>query len=142
MLFEKNESLFCSFAHKKRVIRSRNRRANFQPCCTVNKRPSSLLTVQCTVEPFAAFFALSALYLPPPDPARRPGIAQPQYRHHVLIWSCCPYRGGGRVQLSNKAHYFAHLALINLWCTMYSKGLEHHNICKFTVQKVIKISEI
>ena len=113
-------------------------RETIPAACTVNKRPSSLLTV----EPFAAFFALSALYLPPPDPARRPDIAQPQYRHHVLIWSCCPYRGGGRVQLSKKAHYFAHLALINLWCTMYSKGLEHHNICKFTVQKVIKISEI
>ena len=30
-----------------------------------------------TVEPFAVLFGLSALFLPAPDPARRPGIAPP-----------------------------------------------------------------
>ena len=32
LLFSKKESLFRSFAHKKRAIRSKNQRANSQPC--------------------------------------------------------------------------------------------------------------
>ena len=28
------------------------------------------------------------LYLPTPDPARRPGITPPLYSQHFLIWSC------------------------------------------------------
>ena len=31
-LFSKSESLFCSFAHKKRAIRLKNQRADSQPC--------------------------------------------------------------------------------------------------------------
>ena len=38
-------------------------------------------------EPFAAFFALTALYLPTSDPACRPGITPPPYTKHVLKWS-------------------------------------------------------
>ena len=37
-----------------------------------------------SVEPFAALYCLTALYLPPPDPARWPGIAPPLYWQHVL----------------------------------------------------------
>ena len=32
-------------------------------------------------------FGLSALYLPTPEPALRPGITLPPYTQHVLIWS-------------------------------------------------------
>ena len=39
------------------------------------------------VESFAALFWLSALYLPTPDPARRPGITAPPFTKYVLIWS-------------------------------------------------------
>ena len=38
------------------------------------------------VETFAVLFrALAALFLPQPDPARRPGIAKPQCRQYALI---------------------------------------------------------
>ena len=45
---------------------------------------SSLLTV----EPFAALFVLSSLHFAPPDPSRRPGIAQPQYS---TVQAACPF---------------------------------------------------
>ena len=50
---------------------------------TVPKCPSYL-----RVEPFAVqFWALGIVYLPAPEPARRPGITPPPYTKHVLIWS-------------------------------------------------------
>ena len=36
-------------------------------------------------------FGLSALYLPTPDPARRPSITPPPCRKHVLIWLAPPF---------------------------------------------------
>ena len=44
------------------------------------------------VKPFAALFGLSTLYLQPPDPACRPGIAPPWYREHVLFMIMLPVR--------------------------------------------------
>ena len=44
------------------------------------------------------FLGLSALYLPPPEPARWPGIAKPQYRHHVLIWPLTMHAAGTPVE--------------------------------------------
>ena len=49
------------------------------------------------------FFGLSKLYLPPPDSARRPGIAQLQYRLHVHYMVLLPvtrWRVGSTVQYS------------------------------------------
>ena len=37
-LLEKSESLFCSFAHKKRAICTKNHRANSQPCTFLKLR--------------------------------------------------------------------------------------------------------
>ena len=54
----------------------------------VSKR-SKVHRLRNKVEPFAALlWALGELYLPTPDPARRPGITPPLYTKHVLIWSC------------------------------------------------------
>ena len=41
LLFSKKESLFRSFAHKKRAIRSKNQRANSQPCRAFRGRKGS-----------------------------------------------------------------------------------------------------
>ena len=45
-------------------------------------------------EPYATLFCLAALYLPPSDPARWPGIAPPWCRQHVLLLYCCRYTAG------------------------------------------------
>ena len=80
----------------------------------MGKAKSSLLTV----EPFTAHFWTLGIVLAPSYPARRLGIPQPKYRQYVLIWSCCQYRGVEWVQLSKKPHYYAHLAIINLWAAI------------------------
>ena len=47
------------------------------------------------VETFAVLFrALAALFLPKPDPARRPGIAKPQCRQYALICMVIGYAAG------------------------------------------------
>ena len=74
-----------------------------------------------TVEYFVAlFFGLSALFTCHlTDPARRPGIAQPQYRQYSLIWSRCRYRGGGGdSSLKEAALLCPSVALISLWLWM------------------------
>ena len=44
-----------------------------------------------------------------------------------MLCSHCRYRGGGWVQLSKKPHYFAHLALINLWTYIWYYSLDFLN---------------
>ena len=71
------------------------------------------------------FSGLSAFYLPPPDPARRPSIAELQYKQHVLILYSMvmppvPRLGGwfnfNSYIVNSYDHWlFTSIALINLW---------------------------
>ena len=107
-----SRSLFAVIA----LVNAWTAQVRMPPIITTSKE--SLLTVvegtsldlNCT----ATGFPTPKVHSPPPDPARRPGIAHPLYRQHVLIWSCCRNLGGERIQLSNKPCYFAHLALLYL----------------------------
>ena len=59
------------------------------------------------VEPLAVlFWALGivhcTVYLPTPDPARRPGITPLPYTKHALIWSYCLYGEGEVITFSTK----------------------------------------
>ena len=111
-------------------------------------------------------FWLSALYLPQPDPARRPGIALPRYRQHVRIWSCCRYCGRGWVQLSKKPHNFVHLAVLfwlsalyeylpqtdparrpgiaqpqYIYCTMYMQHVLFWSCCRYSIGGWVQLSK-
>ena len=57
------------------------------------------------IEPVAALFWFLAMYLPTPDPARRPGITPPRYTKHVLIWSGCLYVGEELFQFPEKMRW-------------------------------------
>ena len=85
----------------------------------MGKAQSSFLRV----EPFAALFCLSALYLPPPDPARRPGIAP-----CTVVQAACPFMAMLLVlrcrKISKIPHYFAHLGVINLWHVVLANIIE------------------